>query len=260
MASSSRVILAVLVATAVGLALCIALIFGALDRLSLRTAETNVDFQLSQLRDTIEANVGLGLQLSDIRAVQDMIERTKAADDQILAVEVFAPDGISLFNTDRGSIGEPVSPTWANAIRYRIENERWRVEELGYIIVGSVLRNDFAEPVGYLAIVVSGESRALHARAVVIELAWQAAWLVPLVLGVVLAALLVVLGFSNRGFRLLARRLSSDLPPGESIGLSPQLAASADAVRVSVDRAVNDFEQATTDVLKIDETEERHAA
>ena len=59
MASSSRAILAVLVATAVGLALCIALIFGAPDRLSLRTAETNVDFQLSQLRDTIEANVGL---------------------------------------------------------------------------------------------------------------------------------------------------------------------------------------------------------
>src|SRR5690242_15492255 len=120
MAPSARIILALLGITGVGLLLCAALIYGSLDRLSLRTAEANVDFLLTQLRNTIEANVDLGLPLADIRIVQDLIERSEASDHQVLALEVFSPAGISLFNTDRGSIGETVSPAWQEAIHYRI--------------------------------------------------------------------------------------------------------------------------------------------
>lgn len=260
MASNSRIILAILGATGVGLALCAALVFGSLDRLSLRTAEANVDFLLSQLRDAIEANVGLGLPLSDVRVVQDLIERAKATDDQVLAVEVFSPDGVSLFNTDRGSIGEPISPLWQNAVRYRIENERWRVEELGNIVVGAVIRNDFAEPVGYLAVMVSGEARSQHAANVLAGLARQAILVVPAALLAVLLAALIVFRLSNQGVRLLAGRLAAEAPSAETAGLPEALAMRADAVRRSIDGTVLDFDRATAEMLKVDEDDERHAA
>ena len=57
MAPSARIILALLGVTSAGLLLCAAIIYGSLDRLSLRTAEANVDFLLTQLRNTVEANV-----------------------------------------------------------------------------------------------------------------------------------------------------------------------------------------------------------
>lgn len=260
MASNSRIILAILGVTSVGLALCAALVFGSLDRLSLRTTEANVDFLLTQLRGTIEANASLGLPLSDVRVVQDLIERAKATDDQVLAVEVFSPDGVSLFNTDRGSIGEPISPLWQNAIRYRVENERWRVEELGNIVVGSIIRNDFAEPIGYLSVMVSGEARSHHAWTVLAELAETASFLVPAAFLMVLLAMLAMVHISNRRFRLLAKRLASDAPIPAEAGPPDELAACADAIRRSIDSAILDFDQATAKVLKVDENEERHAA
>ena len=90
-----------------GLALCAALVFGSLDRLSLRAAEANVDFLLSQLRNTIEANVGLGLPLAGHPRRPAPDGARQGGDQQVLAIEVFSPTGVSLFNTDRGSVGEP---------------------------------------------------------------------------------------------------------------------------------------------------------
>lgn len=260
MASTSRIILALLGVTSVGLALCAALVFGSLDRLSLRTTEANVDFLLSQLRDTVEANVGLGLPLSDVRVVQDVIERAKATDDQVLAVEVFSPDGISLFNTDRGSIGEAIPPIWQNAVRYRIENERWRVEELGNIVVGAVIRNDFAEPLGYVALTVSGAARDEHASMVLAGLGRDAVRIAPAALLLVALVSIAMFRWFGRGFRGLARRLGGEPMPAGGDKLPAPFADGADRARTTVDRAVVDFNRAAAEVLDIDEPESRHAA
>jgi hypothetical protein len=260
MASSTRIILAILGTTGAGLALAIALVFGSLDRLSLRTAEANVDFILTQLRDTIEANVGLGLPLADVRVVQDLIERARAADGQLLAVEVFSPDGVSLFNTDRGSIGESISSDWQRAVRFRLENERWSVEEPGGIVVGQAIRNDFGEPVGYLALTLSGDAREKDAWSVLVAIAERAAFLVPAALLLVLLATTALFDRLDRGLKALAVRLkSASLPPREAPPAT-ELAALADRFRPSVDQAVRDFDEAAQLVLKVDETEDRHAA
>src|SRR5437763_11552215 len=206
-----------------GLMLCAALIYGSLDRLSLRTVEANVDFLLTQLRNTIEANVDLGLPLADIRIIQDLIERSQASDRQVVALEVFSPAGVSLFNTDRGSIGEAVSPAWQEAIRYRIENDRWRVEELGNIVVGQVIRNDFSEPVGYLAVTLSGEAHRQHAQAVLEELARRVAVVLPAIL---IFVFLVAAGIFNRStedLKILAQRLSTGQRPAEMSGEPSEL-------------------------------------
>jgi hypothetical protein len=260
MASISRIILAILGVTSVGLALAAALVFGSLDRLSLRTTEANVDFLLTQLRNTIEANVGLGLPLADIRVVQDLIERAKLTDDQVLAVEVFSPDGISLFNTDRGSIGEAIPPVWRDSVRYRIANERWRVEELGNIVVGAVIRNDFAEPVGYLALTVSGAARDQHARMVLTGLLRDAAFAAPIALLAVALLALLTLRWFGRGLQGLARRIAGEPSAAGDGSLPAAFAEGADRVRAATDRAAADFERAATQVLEIDELESRHAA
>lgn len=260
MSPTSRTILAILAATCLGIALCATLVFGGLDRLSLRTAEANVDFISTQLRETIEANVSLGLPLSDIRLTQDLIERAKLADPQVLAVEVFSPDGVSLFNTDRGSIGEPISPAWQLAIRYRIVNERWRVEELENIVVGQPIRNDFGEPVGYLALTVSGEARGLHAEAVLAGLARQAMLVVPAALAVVLLLSLWIFHRSAREFVRLAARLGAESPRSADDVPPSSLAAGAEEARAATERAVLDFQQAAADVLRVDENEDRDAA
>lgn len=260
MAPGTRIILAILGVTCAGLALCAALVFGSLDRVALRTAEANVDFLLTQLRDTIEANAGLGLPLSDVRVVQDLIERAKATDPQVVAVEVFSPDGVSLFNTDRGSIGETISSAWQTAVRYRVENERWRVEEFGNIVVGQVIGNDFGETIGHLAITVSGEGRAALARNVLAGLGSRAAWVIPGALLVLLIVSVALLDLSGRPLKRLADRLAPEAPPAGDGVMPARYLAGADGVKLSVDRAVSDFDRATAAVLKVDESDDRNAA
>lgn len=247
MAPSTRIILALMATTAAAVLLCAALVFGSLDRLALRSSEANIDFLLGQLRHSVEANVGLGLPLANIRVVQNLVERAKATDSRVLAVEVFSPSGVSLFNTDRGSIGESIPAAWSSAIR-RIAGDRWRVEELGDIIVGEVMRNDFGEPVGYLAVTVSSEARDRHAEGLIVALSTRLALVAPLVLMAVLLVAAVMFGWTTRDIRQLAAQLGGQRAPSGGA-----FAGAVAGVRSSVDRAVLDFERAADDVMKTDE-------
>lgn len=250
MSPSLRIIFALLGVTATALLLCAALVFGALDRLALRSSESNIEFLLSQLRDSVEANVGLGLPLANIRVVQNLVERAKAADERVLAVEVFSPTGISLFNTDRGIVGEDIPPTWHLAIRNRVVNDRWRVEELGAVVVGEVIRNDFGEPVGHLAMTISDEARQDHAETLLGALLARLGLIVPAVLVVVALAAYILFDRTTRDVAKLAARLRSDVPQVEGV---PQETGLADRVRTKVDSAIRDFDRVAADVLKTDE-------
>lgn len=228
--------------------LCAALVFGALDRLSLRSSEANVDFLLSQLRDSIEANVGLGLPLADIRVVQSLVEQAKAADNRVLAVEVFSPSGVSLFNTDRGAIGEDIPPAWHAAIRKRVDDDRWRVEDLGDIVIGEAMHNDFGEAVGHIAMTISDDVRRDHAEGLLTTLMSRLALVVPVALAVVLFVATLLANRSTRDIRILTAALDSASPK-----VTTPLTELAVRVRSTVDRAVDEFDRAAIDVLKTDE-------
>ncbi|WP_339947603.1 hypothetical protein [uncultured Albimonas sp.] len=245
MAPSSRILLALAGVTAAALALAAALVFGGLDRLGLRSAEANVDFLLSQLSGSIEANVGLGLALPDVRVAQALVEQAKAADDRVLAVEVFSPAGISLFNTDRGAVGEAIPETWRRALAYRAVGDRWRVEELGAIVVGEAMRNDFDEPVGHVAATISNAARASHADGLAAVLAARAAWLAPLAMALALGVAWWALDRSTRDVRRLAEALGAPAPG------APETPAAR--VRAAADRAVADHDRAAAEVLAADE-------
>lgn len=83
----------------------------------LRTARLEITLQ--EVRERLEVDLALGFDLGDSGRAQELLEDTLGRDPSLLAVEVFEPGGISLFSTDRGSIGERVPLAWLDAIAQR---------------------------------------------------------------------------------------------------------------------------------------------
>jgi hypothetical protein len=258
MSPGSRIVLSLALLTVAGLVLAAALVFAALDGLRVRAAESNTAFVLTQLRNSVESRLSLGLTLPEVRAAQDAIERERAGNPDILAIEIFSSSGVSVFNTDRGSVGEAITDTWREAIRRRDDDGRWRVGELGALVVGETIRNDFGEPVGEIAVTLSGGARQSHAETL-------AATLLPRLgvlglAGAIFVALIAAAVFSlaSRDFAVAARILTYPTPD-DSEGDS-DLARSARAMRVHVEETMARIDAAITAVRRIDEDEERDAA
>lgn len=262
MSPRSRTVLTLSLLTVAGLILSAVLVLGALDRLRVRAAESNTDFVLTQLGDSIESSVSLGLALPDIRIAQDLVERARAGNPDILAVEIFAPDGLSIFNTDRGSVGEPITDTWREALRRRGSDGHWRAEEFGSIVVGEDIHNDFGEIVGEIAISLSGAARETHAEALVATLIpWFAIVALPAILVVALVAYWLM-GYASRDFRQAARRLAGP-PSPDKVSATPEpddLEGSAQAMRDHVAREVDRVTAIAATVRALDEDEAQDAA
>ena len=283
MSPSFRAAFTLSVATVAGLLLAALLVFAALDRLRIQAAEANIDFALTQLRQSLESSVSLGLPLADVQIAQDLVERARASNPDILAVEIISATGLSLFNTDRGSLGEAITEQWADAIS-RARGRRWQVQEVGAIVFGDAIRNDFGERVGGIAITVSGEARVAHANALVDALI---PWFVTVAAAAALlvgGATLILLRMTNRDFRQAAQRLTESLPtapsghpresgdPGTSVdslesrlggngeaGSGGGLADTALAMRGHIDRTAARVREAASAVQSLDEDEERDA-
>ncbi|HSV46278.1 MAG TPA: hypothetical protein VLJ58_10855, partial [Ramlibacter sp.] len=73
---------------------------------SLRDARLSI--ALHDIEERLEADLALGFELHDSARAQALLEDALAHDRSLLAAEVFDAKGLSLFNTDRGSIGEKV--------------------------------------------------------------------------------------------------------------------------------------------------------
>ncbi|OYQ19679.1 hypothetical protein [Elstera cyanobacteriorum] len=114
-------------------------------------AETRFLFVSQSLKTALELNIGLGFPLAELRVSQDLIEREKADDDQILAIEVLDDTGRSLFSTDRGTVGEDAPADWLQALQVS-SGQRWTVTERDAIVIGVPIVNDFERTVGYVAL------------------------------------------------------------------------------------------------------------
>lgn len=251
MSPSLRVSVALAVTTVLGVVLAATLIFGALDRLRASAEEANTDFVLTQLRQSIEASVSLGLPLQDIRVAQDLIERARAAHREILAIEVYSVSGVAVFNTDRGALGEAISQTWREAM-HRSQG-RWRVEEVGALVIGEPILNDFGQPVGGIAVTVSLAERGAHASEV-------RASLVPTAVAAALVAGLVVGGLSyaglqwvGRDFRAVTAALQADR--GIDATATPALVREALAARHHIDGRARELESLAEAVSALDDAD-----
>ena len=127
------------------------------DRSFTELREARLTFVLFSLRSTVEANLDLGFGLRDVQQIQDLIEREKAADPTIEAIDVSTPDGVSVFSTDRGAIGDAVPEAWRRAQIDQRGASTWRAFDRGEAIFGTAIEGDFGQTVGQIAIEVVGE-------------------------------------------------------------------------------------------------------
>ncbi len=77
--------------------------------------EARLEIALQGLRERLETNLSLGFELADSEHAQAMLEDLLTADPSLLSAEVFDSSAVSLFNTDRGAIGERVPANWLSA-------------------------------------------------------------------------------------------------------------------------------------------------
>ena len=77
--------------------------------------ESRYGVQLYSVKHDVEARLGLGFPLKQLRSIQDSIDREKLNDQAILDIEVFDARGEILFDTDRGAIGTLVPAEWVKS-------------------------------------------------------------------------------------------------------------------------------------------------
>lgn len=79
--------------------------------------QSRYSFVVFTVKKKVEDSLNLGLALRQLRQVQEIIEREKARDSQILSIQVYDIRGEVLFDTDRGAIGTPVAATLVDAVK-----------------------------------------------------------------------------------------------------------------------------------------------
>ncbi len=126
--------------------------------------QSRYSFVVFTIKKKVEDSLNLGFALRQLRQVQEIIEREKSRDSQILAVEVYDYRGEVLFDTDRGAIGTKVSESLAEAIRSGMQQSFSVVDE-DNLIVGLPLVNNLGKveggvvlryPIAYVEKGVSG--------------------------------------------------------------------------------------------------------
>lgn len=183
---------------------------------------------LASLAAATETNLAVGLSLDNLGMLQPQLERERAADGRLLALDIFAITGRSTFSTDRGAIGEAVPASWVERARADLLGV-WRVEERGEVAYGRTIVNDIGLPIAGLAVTLSAAERARTTDAITLRLVAVA---LPLALAAALAAAgagILVGGRLNRGFDQAAVLLSGSTAgaAGGIIGAEAQRAAFA---------------------------------
>jgi hypothetical protein len=145
--------------TSAGMLLFVAALLSVqkLEAQALRNARLQITLQ--DIRDHLEADLALGFELNNLSGAQALLDNRLSRHPRLLAIEVSTPQGISLFNTDRGAIGERIPDEWLGAIgqsRPGASNTEgaevaWTAEAAGDSTVGLPIREPFGEPAGYVS-------------------------------------------------------------------------------------------------------------
>lgn len=124
--------------------------------------EARLEIALQGLRDRLEISLSLGFELADSEHAQTLLEDLLTDDPSLLAAEVFDASAISLFNTDRGAIGERVPPSWltassgSQALKTANGPENmahaWSVTSADAFTLGLPIRGSFGEIAGQVSI------------------------------------------------------------------------------------------------------------
>lgn len=174
--------------------LMLALVLGLQRQAVQGMRDARLQIALHEIKERLEADLALGFELGDSARAQALLEDALAQDRSLVAAEVFDPQGVSLFNTDRGAIGERVPEAWLAASAK--PGLLWSASVDGDTAVGIAVRGPFGEVSGQVSL-TSASAPLPRARVLL-----GAAGLLALVLG-------ALTWFTVRRM-LAARRLASD--------------------------------------------------
>ncbi len=185
-----RLLLIIAVSLAVTLLALPAATFFAGEQVNDEIEQARAAHLLGALRQTTEANLGIGLMLDEIGLLQSTIEREKAQDPSIVVIDIFNAAGRSVYSTDRGSVGEPVDPTWMNKLR---SEGTWHSSFRGETIFGTRFENDLGVA-GGIAVTLSGASRVARMESLALAVAAHGA---VIVVGAFAVGMAIALLFSR---------------------------------------------------------------
>lgn len=110
------------------------------------------EFVANDIRQRIETQMDLGLQLANLQNVNAEMETYQSGDSQILSIEVFDANGTVLFSTDTSFIGDLVTDEWIDAARSAKPDEIWSQQDARTGVVGAALYNNLDQNIGSLAL------------------------------------------------------------------------------------------------------------
>jgi hypothetical protein len=244
-------LLAILLA-AVGLTALLS--YNKFERALAEVTEARYRFVLGDVEGTVDASLNLQVGLAELRNLQDLLEREKAADEQIQFIEIFATDGMVLFSTDRSTIGDVLPETWIEAALSAPDRSWGRVEEDGFVL-GRTLVSSVGAPLGG---VVLSYGRAPSA-AKLAHMAWELARITGIAVGlfgvVLMLALIVLLHRPRRRLhqlQALASRLQHD-PGGEGALALAAGGSEIRAFRARIEEAHGAVGAAAEEIRRLDE-------
>ncbi len=255
---ATRITLALVVILAAGVAIMTLLSAQMYERTLSAFLNSRFEFELNDLRQRIESQADLGIELPDIQGVREELGEYLHSDAQILSIEVFDENGVVLFSTDPSFVGDLVTQEWISAWRASRSQGVWSNLDRDARVVGAALRDNLGREVGSLALRYSrdffDDSVTAQSTRLLLVGALVVVGMVPLI--VVGATLLL------RGLRGELRRLRESVEEvgdrsrdGDALALTrsdyPQLAAFASVARA----AHQDMEAAIGEVRRLDEEE-----
>lgn len=109
---------------------------------------------LQEVSERLEADLALGLELGDSVRAQGLLENALARSRDLVSAEVFDASGVTLFSTDRGTIGERVPDAWLLAVGSATSqrSRQWSVAVAEDNTIGTSIRGPFGEIVGQVCL------------------------------------------------------------------------------------------------------------
>lgn len=105
----------------------------------------------NSINSSIQLSAALGMQFNELKSLPDTMARERAADELVTSIEVFDPDGMVIYSTDRLRVGKPVPAAWIAAARKSGDRD-WLVESDRDSAAGIVTKNSFGLTLGYVAV------------------------------------------------------------------------------------------------------------
>jgi uncharacterized protein GlcG (DUF336 family) len=156
--------------------------------------QSRIDYVIKDMKQAVEFSLNMGLPLSDLKNIQDLIDRVGTEDKQIIAIQVVDPSGNVLFTTQKDAAGDQTVPeAWLT--KTRSTSEIWTIHDADAMVIGGPLLNAIDQVSGSLVLTYS----RFYYDGLLKEMLWDMAKMGVLIFvgGSVLALVLAFLMFDK---------------------------------------------------------------